>query len=94
MSSEEGENLFIPSASSNPSIRGTSTTDGTLGSQRRKLTSVVWNDFDEVIEDWQDYAICKHCKGKLKADTKNKIKHLHVYVDRCMKKRNVDSNNY
>ena len=58
------------------------------------MTSVVWNDFDEVIEDWQDYAICKHCKGKLKADTKNKIKHLHVYVDRCMKKRNVDSNNY
>nr|CAN78054.1 hypothetical protein VITISV_017198 [Vitis vinifera] len=40
--------------------------------------------------DGQDYAICKHCKGKLKADSKNGTKHLHVHINRCMKRRNVD----
>ncbi|RVW49143.1 putative AC transposase [Vitis vinifera] len=80
----------MPSAGSTPIIGSTSTTDGTLVSKRRKLTSVVWNDFDKIIEDGQDYAICKHCKGKLKADSKNGTKHLHVHIDRCMKRRNVD----
>ena len=80
----------MPSAGSTPIIGSTSTTNGTLGSKRRKLTSVVWNDFDKIIEDGQDYAICKHCKGKLKADSKNGTKHLHVHIDRCMKRRNVD----
>ncbi|KAL6325029.1 hypothetical protein AAG906_022119 [Vitis piasezkii] len=63
-------------------LQKTSTIDGTLISKRRKLTSVVWNDFDKIIEDGQDYAICKHCKGKLKADSKNGTKHLHVHIDR------------
>ncbi|RVW23090.1 putative AC transposase [Vitis vinifera] len=80
----------MPSAGSTPITGSTSTTDGTLISKRRKLTSVVWNDFDKIIEDGQDYAICKHCKGKLKADSKNGTKHLHVHIDRCMKRRNVD----
>ncbi|RVX04747.1 putative AC transposase [Vitis vinifera] len=80
----------MPSAGSTPITGSTSTTDGTLVSKRRKLTSVVWNDFDKIIEDGQDYAICKHCKGKLKADSKNGTKHLHVHIDRCMKRRNVD----
>ena len=90
MTSEEGENFSMPSAGSTPITGSTSTTDGTLVSKRRKLTSVVWNDFDKIIEDGQDYAICKHCKGKLKADSKNGTKHLHVHIDRCMKRRNVD----
>ncbi|RVW95282.1 Zinc finger BED domain-containing protein RICESLEEPER 2 [Vitis vinifera] len=80
----------MPSAGSTPITGSTSTTDGILVSKRRKLTSVVWNDFDKIIEDGQDYAICKHCKGKLKADSKNGTKHLHVHIDRCMKQRNVD----
>ncbi|RVX06661.1 Zinc finger BED domain-containing protein RICESLEEPER 2 [Vitis vinifera] len=80
----------MPSEGSTPITGSTSTTDGTLVSKRRKLTSVVWNDFDKIIEDGQDYAICKHCKGKLKVDTKNGTKHLHVHIDRCMKRRNVD----
>ncbi|KAL6313143.1 hypothetical protein AAG906_026065 [Vitis piasezkii] len=87
---KEGENFSMPSAGSTPITGSTSTTDGTLVSKRRKLTSVVWNDFDKIIEDGQDYAICKHCKGKLKADSKNGTKHLHVHIDRCMKRRNVD----
>ena len=85
MTSEEGENFSMPSAGSTPITGSTSTTDGTLVSKRRKLTSVVWNDFDKIIEDGQDYAICKHYKGKLKADSKNGTKHLHVHIDRCMK---------
>ncbi|RVW15815.1 Zinc finger BED domain-containing protein RICESLEEPER 2 [Vitis vinifera] len=40
--------------------------------------------------DGQDYAICKYCKSKLKADSKNGTKHLHVHLDRCIKRRNVD----
>ncbi|RVW83512.1 putative AC transposase [Vitis vinifera] len=80
----------MPSVGSTPITCSTSTTDGTLVSKRRKLTSVVWNDFDKIIEDGQDYAICKHCKGNLKADSKNGTKHLHVHIDRCMKRRNVD----
>ena len=90
MTSKEGENFSIPSAGSNPITGSTSTTDGTLGSKRRKLTLVIWNDFDKVIEDKKDYAICKHCKGKLKTNSKNETKHLHVHIDRCMKQRNID----
>ena len=47
MTSEEGENFSMPSAGSTPITGSTSTTDGTLVSKRRKLTSVVWNDFDK-----------------------------------------------
>ncbi|KAL6319805.1 hypothetical protein AAG906_036867 [Vitis piasezkii] len=70
MTLEEEENFSIPSAGSNPIIGSTSTIDGTLGSKRIKPTSVVWNDFD------------KHCKGRLKANSKNGTKHLHVHIDR------------
>ena len=48
------------------------------------------NDFERVIVDRQHNAICKHCKSKLKVDTKNGTKHLHVHLDRCIKRRNVD----
>ena len=47
----------MPSAGSTPITSNTSTTNGALGSKRRKLTSAVWNDFDKIIEDGQDYAI-------------------------------------
>ena len=80
----------MPSTGSTPITSNTSTIDGTLRSKRRKLTSVVWNDFNKVIEDGQNYVICKHSKGKLKADSNNETKHLHVHIDRYMKWRNVD----
>ena len=66
MTSKEGESFSMPSASSTPITGSTSTTDGTLVSKRRKLTSDVWNDFDKIIENGQDYVICKHCKGNSK----------------------------
>ena len=80
----------MPSTGSNPATGSTSTTDGSLTCKKRKLTSIVWNEFEKVIIDGQDYAICKHCKSKLKADSKNETKNLHVHLDRCIKQRNVD----
>ena len=90
MASEEGENFSIPNVGPNLIISSTSPTNGTFRSKRRKLTSIVWNDFDKVIEDGEDYVICKHFKGKLKVDGKNGANHLHERIDRCMKRRNVN----
>ncbi|KAL6335030.1 hypothetical protein AAG906_025817 [Vitis piasezkii] len=90
MTSEGEENFFMPSTGSNPATGSTLTTDGSLTCKKRKLTSIIWNDFEKVIIDGQDYAICKHCKSKLKADSKNGTKHLHIHLDRCIKRRNVD----
>ncbi|WJZ89198.1 hypothetical protein VitviT2T_008430 [Vitis vinifera] len=90
MTSEREEIFFMPSSGSNLATGSTSTIDGSLTCKKRKLTSIVWNEFEKVIIDGQDYAICKHCKSKLKADSKNGTKHLHVHLDRCIKRRNVD----
>ena len=92
MASEEVENLSIPRTDSNQAT-GTgsnSTTSVTMLSRKRKLTSVVWNSFEKVIVDGQSYAICKHCNSRLKAESKNGTKHLHVHLDRCIKRKNVD----
>ena len=40
--------------------------------------------------DGQSYAICMHCNSRLKAGSKNGTKHLHVHLDRCIKRKNVD----
>ena len=75
---------------SNPNTFSNSTTDGTLGFEKRKLTLVVRNDFDRVLKDGHDYAICKHCNQKLKVDSKNGTKHLHTHIERCIKRRTTD----
>ena len=90
MASGEGENISVPSVFSNPNTFSNSTTDGTLGSKKRKLSSIVWNDFDKVLKDGHDYANCKHCKEKLKVNSKNETKHLHTHIERCIKRRIVD----
>ena len=79
--------FFIPSVGSNPNIGSTSTTNRTLASRKRKLTTIVWNDFEKFIVDGQDYAICKYYKSRLKANGKNETKHLHIHIDRCIKQR-------
>ena len=92
MASEEVENLSMPRTDSNQAT-GTgsnSTTGVTLLSRKRKLTSVVWNSFEKVIVDGQSYVICKHCNSRLKARSKKGTKHLHVQLDRCIKRKNVD----
>ena len=40
--------------------------------------------------DGQSYAICKHCNSRLKVGSKNGTQHLHVHLDRCIKRKNVD----
>ena len=80
----------MPSNGSNPATGSTSITKGSLTCKKRKMTLTVWNDFEKVIVNGQDYVICKHCKSKLKADSKNGTKHLHVHLDRCIKRRNID----
>ena len=90
MASEEVENLSMPRTYSNLATSSNSTTGVTLLSRKRKLTSVVWNGFEKVIVDGQSYAICKHCNSRLKAESKNETKHLHVHLDRCIKRKNVD----
>ncbi|KAL6334197.1 hypothetical protein AAG906_006784 [Vitis piasezkii] len=89
MTLEGEENFFMPSTGSNPATGSTSTTDGLL-TCKKESDLIVWNEFEKAIIDGQDYAICKHCKSKLKADSKNGTKHLHVHLDRCIKPRNVD----
>ena len=92
MASEEVENLSMPRTDSNQATctGSNSTTGVTLLSRKRKLTSVVWNSFEKVIVDGQSYAICKHCNSRLKAGSKNGTKHLHVHLDRFIKRKNVD----
>ena len=90
MASEELENLLMPRTDSNLAIGSNSITGVTLLSRKRKLTSVVRNSFEKVIVDGQNYAICKHCNSILKAGSKNGTKHLHVHLDRCIKRKNVD----
>ena len=64
MTSEGEEIFFMSSTSSNPATSSTSTIDGSLTCKKRKLTLIVWNDFEKVIVDGQDYAIYNHCKEK------------------------------
>ena len=51
MTLEEVENLSMPRTDSNLAIGGNSTTDVTFLFRKRKLTLVVWNDFEKVIVD-------------------------------------------
>ena len=80
----------MPRTNSNLATGSNSITGVTLLSRKRKLTSVVWNSFEKVIVDGQNYAICKHCNSILKAGSKNGTKHLHVHLDRCIKRKNID----
>ena len=70
MASEELENLPMPRTDSNLATGSNSITGVTLLSRKRKLTSVVWNSFEKVIVDGQNYAICKHCNSILKAGSR------------------------
>ena len=90
MALEEVENLSMPRCDSNLAIGSNSNTGVTLLSRKRKLTSVVWNSFEKVIVDGQSYTICKHCNSRLKAGSKNRNKNLHVHLDRCIKRKDVD----
>ena len=42
-------------------------------SRKRKLTSKVWNHMVKVKKDRQDWAICNHCKTRLKTNSSKGI---------------------
>ena len=83
MTSEEEQNFGKPSSGcgSNLVTCSTSTTDGTNLYKKRRLTSIVWNDF-EVTIDGKDFSTCKHCNTKVKVGSKNETKHFHTHLIR------------
>ncbi|XP_057990192.1 zinc finger BED domain-containing protein RICESLEEPER 1 [Hevea brasiliensis] len=58
--------------------------------KKRKLTSSVWDHFGRVNCNGNDWAICHHCKSRLKANSKNGTKSLHNHLEKCGKKNNQD----
>lgn len=63
------ESLGILEASS-PSLqmhdeRSKETNAVPSSSKKRKSISEVWNDFDKVIIDEKDKAVCKYCNGEI-----------------------------
>lgn len=64
--------------------------DSTISSKKRKLTSIVWNDFKKVTIDGMDYGICNHCTSKLKAPSRNGTSSLREHLARCPKRKNKD----
>jgi len=50
---------------------------------KRKLTSVVWNDFEKVRVDGVWKAKCNHCNKKLSATSRNGTTHLKTHLKTC-----------
>lgn len=50
---------------------------------KRKLTSVVWNEFKRVKFNGQVRAKCKYCFKQLSATSTNGTKHLHTHLRGC-----------
>ncbi|XP_059663425.1 zinc finger BED domain-containing protein RICESLEEPER 3-like [Cornus florida] len=65
----------------------------TSQARKRKLTSKVWKDFENVILDGPNggsFAICHHCKKKLVAEPSSGTSHLKQHLKRCVKRTNTD----
>ncbi|XP_026394892.1 zinc finger BED domain-containing protein RICESLEEPER 1-like [Papaver somniferum] len=56
----------------------------------KRLTSLVWNDFERVKRPEGMFAICKHCKKKLSGSSTSGTSHLRNHLKRCMKRTNHD----
>ena len=50
---------------------------------KRKLRSVVWNDFKTVKVSGDVKAQCKHCHKQLGGSSRNGTKHLHGHLRVC-----------
>jgi hypothetical protein len=51
---------------------------------KRKLTSLVWNDFEKVCVDGVWKAKCRHCNKKLSGISKNGTTHLKTHLKTCV----------
>ncbi|KAK9088255.1 hypothetical protein Scep_027337 [Stephania cephalantha] len=58
----------------------------------KRLTSVVWNDFERVKRDDIMVAICKHCKKKLSGSSTSGTSHLRNHLNRCLGRFNREIN--
>ncbi|XP_010272686.1 PREDICTED: zinc finger BED domain-containing protein RICESLEEPER 2-like [Nelumbo nucifera] len=56
----------------------------------KRLTSLVWNDFERVKRADACYAVCKHCKKKLSGSSTSGTSHLRNHLKRCRKRSNHD----
>jgi hypothetical protein len=50
---------------------------------KRKLTSVVWNEFNKVLVNGELKVECVWCHVLLGGDPKNGTSHLHAHLARC-----------
>lgn len=61
--------------------------------RKRKLTSVVWNDFDKYTrDDGRVYAMCRHCKKSLVGGSKSGTTHLRNHLKYCLPYERVSKN--
>jgi hypothetical protein len=58
-----------------------------IAGSKRKLKSVVWNEFTLVQIGSREYAKCNHCSKKLSALSKNGTNHLKCHLKSCTLKR-------
>ncbi|WVZ87244.1 hypothetical protein U9M48_033914 [Paspalum notatum var. saurae] len=59
--------------------------EGTVAPRnKRRLTSPVWDDFEQVCIDGVWKAKCLHCKKKLSATSKNGTTHLATHLKTCI----------
>ena len=58
-------------------------------SRKCKLTSKVLNHMLKVRKDGVDWAICDHCKTRLKAHSSQGTKRLHNHLNICPVKNNM-----
>lgn len=61
--------------------------DGVNPGSKRKLTSVVWNEFSRVIVRGVIKAKCNYCFKYLSGITRNGTKHLHDHLKICTLKK-------
>ncbi|XP_059650409.1 zinc finger BED domain-containing protein RICESLEEPER 3-like [Cornus florida] len=55
--------------------------------RKRKVTSVVWNDFSTKTINGVQYGICNHCKARLKAPSNYGTMSLHDHIKICKKRK-------
>lgn len=71
-----------------PADQGTGTDSEALGAGRRKrLKSVVWNEFKRVQVHGRWKAECVWCRTKLGGETKNGTTHLHDHLKSCQSRQ-------
>ena len=64
-----------------------STADESDNSNKRKLTSSVWDDMVKEMVKGQIVAVFNHCNKSLSANSANGTSHLRHHLNRCLQKK-------